>query len=194
MNKNINRHSQKRMANKLMKRCSLVISEKQIKNIVQHFAPTILENAQNFHFQLTFHWWKCQLIQSSLWKTIWRYLVKLKFTNPKIQQCRSLLHTVEQFSLKCGPWKCLMLRNFLQQFNIARTFTCMINKLVWMQGVTRGLSCVPLMLSRAIPETWKQQSWSFRYFQKHFPRETLAYLCQETCTRMFTAACLKRRN
>lgn len=36
MNKNINRQSQKRMANKLMKRCSLVIREMQIKPTVRY--------------------------------------------------------------------------------------------------------------------------------------------------------------
>ena len=83
------------MANKHMKRCSilLIIREIQIKTAMRyHLIPlrmAIIKKSTNNKYcrgcgkkaTLLHYWWECKLLQP-LWKTVWRFLRKLGIKPP----------------------------------------------------------------------------------------------------------------
>ena len=81
------------MANKHMKRCSLIIREIQIKiSMRYHFMlvrmAAIKKSTNNKCWRgcgekRTFlhWWWECKLVQP-LWRTVWRFLTKLEIELP----------------------------------------------------------------------------------------------------------------
>ena len=79
------------MAEKHMKRCSasLMIREMQIKTTMRYHLPparmAIIQKSANKKCgekgTLVHCWWDCKLVQP-LWKTVWRFLRKLKIELP----------------------------------------------------------------------------------------------------------------
>ena len=84
------------MANKRMKSCStsLVIGDMQVKTTMRYYyltrvRMTIIEKSTNNKCwkgcgekgTLLHCWWECELIQP-LWKTVWRFFIKLGIKPP----------------------------------------------------------------------------------------------------------------
>ena len=94
-NSNFSRELNRHFSNRQMKRCSplLIIRERQIKTTMRcHLTPVreavIKKNTNSRCWQgcgkketFIYCWWECKLVQP-LWKTVWRFLKKLRFVSP----------------------------------------------------------------------------------------------------------------
>ena len=101
----LNRHFSKesiQMDHRHMKRCSasLIIRPVQIKTIISHWSEWPSKKFTNNKCwrgcgergTLLNCWWECKLIQP-LWRTVWRFLKKLKIEHYMTQQSHSWAYT-----------------------------------------------------------------------------------------------------